>query len=904
MSNTRKMATTEARATRMFRLAAATVVLFSLRCCSGVCAEDPNPAIYPGQANIALLMPLRAPSNGNSSKGDAATSSTSGGGDSSCGSLDPRRVRLALAGVWAAQQANFRKAPSDFNLGVYLYDTCGRDDVALRQSVRIVQQAGHVRSMACPTTRVPPVFGAILHGDVEAVETAAKTFAAFSIPAVAARDLGTESFRRFHNLYSTAPSATSLARAVASTLRRLGWSCVAVMSSRQGRPKELSRAFMRTAHDMAIDIMSADAPDVFSFQQVQDFLGSPRQLVESGCRAAALFVTPAEAKAFLVSYEPDRDAAFSWILVTPGDVTPSLAGFLAPQKLRRLRHVLFAAPDDAHSPAEYGDYLHDLLDKDGSAPLLQELRKTYSRNDVVQRWDDEVSDSAEAVAVIRAVWAMGAALRAVQRVQCGRGTDCLFGGRSGLSGSVLEALGSLNFNMTGAGVASLSDTPLRFSHEKHVATLKYAVKAVSTSGEVLQIAGYTDDTGLEVDEVLVPSRDSLQRGTSLETAETSLRPSTRQRSSNLRSSNLEIHNEGEPQQLGDTTSAPQFSQTSSDEDYGTLAETVSTAPGAVRLTKPNKLYSVWMAKPWTLTVVIMCGLGILLSAYVAVFLLMKLCEGVVRKGHQLTSLLLLLSVVGLFLSALLFTFKPRPRLCAVQQLAHHTSYAFAFGALLLKGMHLNTMQSAGLGGRASGLNQLLTISFLVAVQMALEAQAWMLSPPRLCRLNQSRFLLHQAYPCVVLAIAVLMAFRTRNCSYHRRDARSLLCTTLLSVPILAAGHTAFLLLGPGEHQIAALSFAQIATGFLMLVGIFAPYLRALHKRGGYSHKPLSYSDSSASAFTTFQHHQKESAAISSAIPDCCYVRNGRTVAMAQSGRTGVQAHHVRNPLYLPGSAYP
>ncbi|KAH7937716.1 hypothetical protein HPB49_014871 [Dermacentor silvarum] len=340
---------------------------------SVACADDPSPAIYPGQANIALMMPLRtAVRNGSS---DAA-SGPGIGGDGACGSLDPRRVRLALAGVWAAQQANFRKAPSDFNLGVYLYDTCGSDNVALRQSVRVIHQAGHVRSMACPTTRVPPVFGAILQGEVDAVETAAKTLASFSIPAVAAQDVPAESVRRLRNLYSTAPAATSLARALASTLRRLGWSYVAVMSTAEDRPRQLSRSFLRVARDMAIDIMSADAPGGFSYQQVQEALGSTTQLVEftfrfgltpwlikeeliiaalifpngdrqSGCRAAALFVTPAEAKAFL--------------------------------KLRRLRHVLFAAPDDAQRPSEYGDYLRDLMDRDGSAPLLQELRKTYSR---------------------------------------------------------------------------------------------------------------------------------------------------------------------------------------------------------------------------------------------------------------------------------------------------------------------------------------------------------------------------------------------------------------------------------------------------------------------------------------------------------------------------------------------
>lgn len=66
--------------------------------------------------------------------------------------------------------------------------------------------------MACPSTRVPPVFGAILHGDLQAMETTAKTFASFSIPAVAAGDLSSAGLRQFMNVYSTAPSAVSLAR--------------------------------------------------------------------------------------------------------------------------------------------------------------------------------------------------------------------------------------------------------------------------------------------------------------------------------------------------------------------------------------------------------------------------------------------------------------------------------------------------------------------------------------------------------------------------------------------------------------------------------------------------------------------------------------------------------------------
>lgn len=836
-------------------------------------SEDPAPAIYPGQANVALLAPLRTSENGTGKP---------------CDVLSPRLVRLALAGIWAAQQANFRKAPTDFNIGVYLYDTCDKDQVALRQSFRAVQQAGHVRSMACPNTRVPPIFGAILYGDARVMETTAKTFASFSIPAVAASDLYSEGVPHLADVYSTAPSAVSLARALGSMLRRLGWTRVAVASSPSTRPSELSAAFRSVSKDTEIDTVVSDDPPGSSFTQVQQALGTTKHLTEAGCRAAVLFLSPAEAKTFLSTYEPDPDAAFSWILATAVDLSSSLPTFLSEQKLRRLRHVLLVSPSESPT-TEFQDYVQDLLDRDGTGatPLLQELRKTYARNEVVQDWEKDDSGGDEAAAVIRAVWAMAAALRAVQRVQCGRGTDCLFGGR--LSTSVLDSLKSLDHSMVGAGVASLEGTPLHFSMDKRLASLRYTVKAVSTSGEVLEIGRYTERSGLEVDEMLVPSR-TTPRDAGASRPSTSLRPSSRERSSNLRSSNLEIQNDPEPQNLGESSNVPTPSPASSEENDG--ENSPSTSPDAVRLSQP-KLFTVWIAKPWSLTIVVAAGLGILLSAYVAVFLLMKLCEGVVRKGHQLTSLLLLLSVVGLFLAGLLFTFRPRPRLCAAQQLAHHTSYAFAFGCLLLKGMHLNAMQSAGLGGRASGLNQFLTICFLVAVQLAVEAQAWMLAPPGACQLNQARFLLHQLYPCLVLALAVLMAFRTRNSAYHRRDARSLLCTSLLAVPVLAAGHTAFLLLAQGEPQVAALGFSLVTTGFLLLVGIFAPYLRALHKRGGYAHKPLGYSDSSASAFTSFQRKD--------VVPDCCYLQ-GRAVTLLQPGR--LPTHRVRNPLYLPGSAYP
>lgn len=856
--------------------------------------KDPAPVIYPGQANIAILAPLRKPGNGTAER---------------CGPLDPPEVRRTMAAVWAAQQANFRKAPTDFNIGVYIYDTCSLDDVALRQTFRIVQQAGHIKSLACPNTRIPPVFGALLYGGIDNLRTSARTLASFSVPAVVASDLNTENLRSLPNVYSTAPSTLSLSRGLVSILRRLGWLNIAVLAS-DGERYDASLEFSRAASDSGVKTLVIDGPVKAShFLEVLEIVGPPQHLLEVGTRAAVLFLSPADARDFLSTYAPETDVNFSWIIVTASDLSSSLHTFLTGRKLRRLKNLLLLSPAESEIP-EFEAYFQDMLRKNvvaSNAPLLDELRKSYpnvttgAKNDIpeVDGWPkDDAGDDSGVAAMIKAVWTLTTALRSVQKIQCGRGTDCLFASRKILSVSILESLRSLNHKMNDSGMSAMEGSRLQFTEDRHLATIRYSLKAVSTTGEVIEIGWYTDEVGLVVDEVLFPTKTS--RGSS--PSQSQLKPFFRQRSSNLRSSNLEILKPDEPQTLsGADPSEEPPSALSQDPEF--LTSPTSSTIDVVRVTHRPRV-SIWISKPWSLVIVVAAGFGILLSLYVMVFLLMKLCEGVIRKGQQVTSLLLLFSVNSLFIAGLLFTFKPSPRLCGAQQFAHHTSYVFAFGSLLLKGMHLNSMRSVGLGGRVSSVNQVLTISFIVGVQVAIEVQSWILKPvitslseyANYCHIQQVRFLFHEVYPFLVLLLALFMAFHNRDSTYNRRDARSLLWTALLVVPIAAAGNTAFMLMANHEYQFMAVAFTLVATGFILLVGIFGPYLFALHKHGGYQHKPLSYSDSMSSTFSTFR---KE---LENPPLECCYLRGRKGIKLVEPVRmpNGV----VKNPLYLPGSAYP
>ncbi len=63
-------------------------------------------------------------------------------------------------------------------------------------------------------------------------------------------------------------------------------------------------------------------------------------------------------------------------------------------------------------------------------------------------------------------------------------------------------------------------------------------------------------------------------------------------------------------------------------------------------------------------------------------------------------------------------------MCSVRQTTHNITLCLLFGSLLLRAMHIRAQKSIGLGGRASRLNQFLTLVFIIGIQTALELQKW------------------------------------------------------------------------------------------------------------------------------------------------------------------------------------
>ena len=63
-------------------------------------------------------------------------------------------------------------------------------------------------------------------------------------------------------------------------------------------------------------------------------------------------------------------------------------------------------------------------------------------------------------------------------------------------------------------------------------------------------------------------------------------------------------------------------------------------------------------------------------------------------------------------------------ICCLRHTIHNISLSLLFGSLLIRAMYIRAQKSIGLGGRASRLNQFLTLIFIVGIQTAIELQKW------------------------------------------------------------------------------------------------------------------------------------------------------------------------------------
>ncbi|GFT00079.1 g_PROTEIN_RECEP_F3_4 domain-containing protein [Nephila pilipes] len=1005
------------------------LVVFGFTCGQEL-RSDPAPIIYPGQVNIGIISNIHGPPEN---------------GTDGCGPLRPEAVQRAMAAVWAAHQANFRKDdPQELNIGIYIYDTCGREDVAERQIYRLMGHVGHVQTTDCSEKRIPPLFAVITEGETDYLKVPLKLLNAFSVPVISSTGPPLPS----SHLLSTAPTTVALSRAAVSVLRQLRLLEVAVMAE-DDAPTGLFGDFSRQAQ---VSGMQAIQLDHGTEHDDDDFLATLKLLSEYGksrLKAVVFLVSSEEALNLLEMVNDDSLPQIPWVIVTPSDISPVLKTFKKEQ-LGRFQKILLLSPQSTDIP-EFDNYFQQLLDEETIKyhPLLMEFLQAINGNgteenstssalpettltSMLSLTSDNATDSvkpemnadqpfppADVSSVVKAVWTLAASLKNVQKRSCRRGTDCLLYLRRSLSSYVARAATTLN-HIVDAGTDSLKGMRLKFEEDGELASIRYGLRGFTEEGEIIEVGFYSDEDGLNVDhDILMPFNEFIfvEPLTSSTSSSSSSSVSERKIKHNetvfststesvlfniseeiplttdkpeyvewkifddvaaedltIRNNNkslpailtsnvnkdldlvLTLHDDsklhvlsenssvlnredegvGNRVDVGPKYSSEQRASSSSSSNLRSISLTSHQEPeanGAYRAepssrsdrridaSKPktsdsstedvkvvrassSRHVSAWLGRPWALSVLGVCGFLILATLYILVFLMVKACEGSLKKTNCCLAGTQLVALLCLYLAAALYTWKPSALLCGLQRLMPNVSLAFCYGSLLLKGMYLRAQNSLGLGGSVNRCNQMLTLLFIVGVQIALEIQWWLVHPPSLatdvfeCMTGKTEILQSQIYIAFLLLMATALAVSTRRIPYNQPESRSLIATTLSCLVIFLSWDVACWLLPDSNSRNIAAPSALMATALTVLLGIFGPQLFAIHKYGGFPHKPLSYADSLSTVFTMFKDLDNTSTGGTTARGK----KNAKTLETPFATEMG---EGTRNPLYSDyQSAYP
>ncbi|KAG8189409.1 hypothetical protein JTE90_020223 [Oedothorax gibbosus] len=757
----------------------------------GCARADPPLLSYPGQVNIGLLADMRT-------------------GDE-CDALKERAAPRALSAVWAAAQENFAH-PQQLNIGVYIFDTCGRTDVAERQAYRML---GHVLPEK-RTASTAPIFAVVTDGSAADFTAApGRLLDVFHVPVVAATDPPQDT-----PLIRTATDTTALAQAAVTVLQRLHLLEVAVMAEEGGGVfGEFTRQAARVAG------LRVEGMEEGEGMEVKDTFAALRHIPRKSPLKAVVFLVSVQEAERLLSEADEIEDSRLWLIVTPTEIR-------SPPLHNKSRKVLLLSPESSDFP-DFDAYFQQLLEEDTARyhPLLQEHLATL--NGTAEGHTDVSS-------VVRAVRLISSALRLAQGQLCGRTpSECLRQRALGeLTGKVSEAL--------------------------RKGALRYVLREMKDGGDVTEVGSYSEDSGLQLYDDLLghlnkgspPSSDLRWRifdddALFLNVFDEKAAVTTSTAKSVPEDFHL-LQNDFRLQSLDNVSSAlpatnlRSVSLTSHHETH----ETRSEEGGAPSIDSPpirRQPMSLWLgSRPWAWAILGTSALLSLAALYALVYQLVKSCENGGGARNILLPALHTASLLSLCLGAGLHAWKPSSLLCALRGVVTNSSLVFCYGVLLLRGMHLRAQASLGLGGRVSRFNQLLSLALAVGVQVALETSYW----PQECSAPKWDILQSRIYAGVLVVVATgvaAVANRRGGLSVPsgRRDGRGLLCSTLGCVLLLGAWYAALWLLpGAGAPRDIACAALLLSTAACALMGLL--WVGAQPRK-----RPLSYADSLSTVFTLF-----------------------------------------------------
>ena len=259
--------------------------------------------------------------------------------------------------------------------------------------------------------------------------------------------------------------------------------------------------------------------------------------------------------------------------------------------------------------------------------------------------------------------------------------------------------------------------------------------------------------------------------------------------------------------------------------------TPRTQPAAV----PAYDYDVYISRTWALVIVSLSIIGVVCCLWMLVYVVQKMCDQTLQ-GSQTMGMLLLLGVTGLFASVVPWLLPPNDVVCTVRHLMHPMLLALCFAILVIKTMQLRSLVTIGLAGYIPMVNQLVSLVFMVAVQVVIEAEWFYSSRPvgfdlldgstPICQVTRGRFILLHIYPCALVLLAFCYGVSVINYKYNSNEGRWISMSLIFIIPVMAVWLVIYSF-APEEFGDPTVAVALILISGLLLSILFVPKMIAI-----------------------------------------------------------------------------
>jgi len=266
-----------------------------------------------------------------------------------------------------------------------------------------------------------------------------------------------------------------------------------------------------------------------------------------------------------------------------------------------------------------------------------------------------------------------------------------------------------------------------------------------------------------------------------------------------------------------------------------------------------------IGRPWATVTVAIAAVGVCITLFMLVYVLIKMCDGTLA-GNQSLGIILLLGILTIYVSIVLFVLPENEIRCTLRAFVYPVAMSLCYGILLIKVMQLRSLVLLGLGGRISYINQYIILFFIVLVQVVINVQWFLTNRPQFrvdsegspyCYMPRTDFLLLHLYITILVIIAFLYGLSVLKIRRNYKEGHWVTLAAFLTMPVFVVWGLAHSFV-PDKYSDPTVCVALLILATVLVLALFIPKMSTISKQSShFKHKKMHMSDSVTTVFTTF-----------------------------------------------------